>query len=316
MADSTDPVSKHTALAPKRMSVRTVLLLVLVCVLTLILLTGNALGLLAGGKTPASSFRNAPDATATASANDIEYMPVAPGALDIQDKWDLPYVWKGVSYGTNMGVEDIVHYYKSELSARGWTLVFDNRNIPTAPFLGWFWEDKQDNTPYVLQFFATISAPGSAQPESGSYSYVSLTLDRIPILDKTPVYPGAESVEQHPVTVAPTSSGDRQITETLITFKTHATRSQVEDYYRTTLAEYNWTYEGKAEDDPLTPYSSGSLVFRWMRGSQGMQGASVALITKDGADGYINVELRLRGTDKYDPWKLWGVLRSLTTMPL
>jgi len=312
MADSPDPASKHT----KLVWVRAILLLVLVGVFVVMLLTGNALGLLAGRKPPANSSPNAPDATATTSANDIEYMPVAPGALDIQNKRNLPYVWNGVSYGTHMGVEDVVQYYKSELSARGWTLVFDNRNIPSAPFLGWFWEDKQDDTPYVLQFFATISAPSSAQPESGSYSYISLTLDRIPILDKTPVYPGAESVEQHPVTVAPTSSGDRQITETLITFKTRATRSQVEDYYVTTLAEYNWRYDGKAEDDPLTTYSSGSLVFRWMRGSQGMQGASVALITKDGTDGYTNVELHLRGISRYDPWKLWGILHSLTTMPL
>lgn len=295
---------------------RAVLLLVPASVLTVLVLSANTVGLLSGQKTSANPARDAANATATTSANNIEYMPVVPGAFDIQNKRDLPYVWNGVSYGTSMDVEEVVQYYKSELAARGWAFVFDNRNTPSAPFLGWFWEDKQNETPYVLQFFATVSTPDSAPPKSGSYSFVSLTLDRIPILDKTPIYPGAESVEQHPVTVAPTSTGDRQITETLITFKVHDTRLQVEDYYKTTLAEYNWRYDGKAEDDPLTTYSPGSLVFRWTRGSEGMQGASVALSTKDGMDGYTNVEIHLRGTSKYDPWKLWGIHHALTTMPL
>jgi hypothetical protein len=230
------------------------------------------------------------------NSSDIEYLPVMPGAYSVKPSERGPLLWKGLGFEVRKNTADIFQFYKAELPSRGWVLKYESPLDAYMPLQTYYWEDTQDRTPYIRTFDVSIE-----------FGRVWLTVARIPILDRTPLYPGAQNVEKKQQCIhIPEPDGLCEVPQTLITYTVQVAQQEVEDYYKDTLAQYGWTNTGfEAHDDTTGAYIKGSMVFVWGIG-QGPEshqrfGASVTLLANETTDNQTEVDLDLRGDNKYSP---------------
>jgi len=229
----------------------------------------------------------------------IEAIPLLPGAQNVKSD-DAPwYQGKGIEYGVSLHNDQIVEFYKAQLSSEGWVLTGEDRNISSEITDFYVWEDGEDRLPYTLELAVTTIDYWRAFPDLTFLSRVRLSLYRIPILDKTPIYPGAADVETTTRNIW--YSELDAIPSTLITFRTQASRAEVVDYYMGIMQEYGWDHRGEAYNNDAKDYVRDSVLFNWSRGGPeiGIVGASVTLQATEQPGGETQVQLDLRGTKRY-----------------
>jgi hypothetical protein len=244
-----------------------------------------------------------PTGNASDVPDKIEAIPVPLGAYNVIYTRPDSNSDRGLSFDVRLPVDQVVDYYKREVRSQGWEQFQENRNIPNEISLYNVWNDKQDRMPYSLDLLVTISFLMHTLPTLGTpTTHVTIFLSRLPILDKTPIYPGAESVEIKHQTI---SGGDiGSVKETLITFRTYATAVQINDYYKSLLPQYGWNLSNhEAFDNATNSYISGSVLFNWNRGGpeSTQSGAGVILKAEEHPGDETTVELHLRGTNRFEP---------------
>jgi hypothetical protein len=231
----------------------------------------------------------------------IEAIPLFPGAQNVKSTGDTWYQGKEVYYEVSSSTEQIVDFYSKQLLRTGWVQSDENRNFDyeVTPF--YVWQDKDDRLPYTLELQINIVDYKATHPSFALQSIVQLSLCRMPILDKTPIYPGAEAVET--TTRLIWVSELDAIPSTLITFRTKASRAEVVDYYLGIMQEYGWDYEKEAYDNDAKAYIKDSVLFGWDRGGPetGIVGASVTLQATEQPSGETKVQLDLRGAERFSP---------------
>lgn len=199
---------------------------------------------------------------------------------------------------------DIVEFYKKAMKDDGWLVrkEYDNEQARQfSAFMGGVelvWLDQQGTLPYFLLLGIDVTS----KEESGiTRSYVQATLRRVPNLDKLPLAPDAQQVEEKKEYVKSALGGDK-VTEEAIYYFTNLSPQEVEDYYRDAMVQSGWWLVTSDSHDPF--FSPEGLTFRFNVGGGDYSEATgkavvVAKLEADGRTrvriGVVGLQLRIRG---------------------
>ncbi len=237
--------------------------------------------------------------TPTVSLDGLEDVPVFTDEQDVKVEGPLPREWRGLIYSSDAPAEEIVAFYKAHISPQKWTFDYENRNAPDSISLSYIWMDEQDATPYDLMLFIDVYDARPTSPLAWvlhSQAHVHLSITRVPVLSKTPMYPGATAVQTRDNKV-PTGYKEGFIIEKVTSFVTSATPAQVIGYYKDRMVQYGWEDFGELRPGGEGELIPGSVEFAYNFGGaeSGRYGGSVVVYTKQGNDGQTEVELHIRG---------------------
>jgi hypothetical protein len=191
---------------------------------------------LPGNLTRHTSAQGSLVASVPANLPDIEHIPIYPNAL-VLEALNESETSRRLTYEVNDGIEKVDAFYKGSLADRGWVRVKDVEQSSYPYFYTYTWSDQSDPTPWHLKLDVAL------EDEQSSGTKAMLIYGRFPkIVGSLPMYPDAQRVAIEYREEAGEVWYVSPVRITTMSYLSHASTKDIENYYNSTMHEYGWMF--------------------------------------------------------------------------
>ncbi|MEO6458216.1 MAG: hypothetical protein ABIO92_08070 [Chloroflexia bacterium] len=218
---------------------------------------------------------------------EAEDVPLYPGAFSIDNSRVYEQDWRRTRYQVESNSHEVVAFYKKQLPNQGWVLDREYWSGFRAS-LSYKWDGSTSAVPWDSELHLDID-------QSNVHVYVNMSLERVPNLDRIPLYQDAQQVE---VKEVPSKEWGSRFIEQHTSYITDVKPEEVKAFYKAMLQPYGWSSsDGGSEDGDNNDNIYKGIKFGWRTGDiHHMRYIGLDITANEVPGGRTNVKMKLDGT--------------------